>query len=78
MVKLQQKVGPWRTLEGARNFCAIRSYALTLRKQDLNVIAGLRQLFEGQAWITTAGAWRMGRAVARGVLLHGGSRDLRC
>lgn len=52
MVKLQQKIsGSWRTLEGARNFCAIRSYASTLRKQDLNVLAGLRQLFEGQAWI---------------------------
>ena len=52
MVKLQQKIsGSWRTLDGARNFCAIRSYASTLRKQDHNVLAGLRQLFEGQAWI---------------------------
>jgi transposase len=52
MVKLQQKIsGSWRTLEGARNFCAIRSYASTLRKQDHNVLAGLRQLFEGQAWL---------------------------
>ncbi len=52
MVKLQQKIsGSWRTLEGARNFCAIRSYVSTLRKQDHNVLAGLRQLFEGQAWI---------------------------
>ena len=52
MVKLQQKIsGSWRTLEGARNFCAIRSYASTLRKQDHNVLAGLRQLFEGQVWI---------------------------
>ena len=38
-----------RTLEGARNFCAIRSHASTLRKQDRNVLAGLRQLFEGHA-----------------------------
>jgi transposase len=52
MVKLQQKIsGSWRTLEGARNFCAIRSYVSTLRKQDHNVLDGLRQLFEGQAWI---------------------------
>ena len=52
MVKLQQKIsGSWRTLEGARNFCAIRSYASTLRKQDRNVLAGLRQLFEGHAWL---------------------------
>ena len=52
MVKLQQKIsGSWRTLEGARNFCAIRSYASTLRKQEHNVLAGLRQLFEGHAWL---------------------------
>ena len=52
MVKLQQKIsGSWRTLEGARNFCAIRSYLSTLRKQDYNVLAGLRQLFEGHAWL---------------------------
>jgi transposase len=52
MVKLQQKIsGSWRTLEGARNFCAIRSYASTLRKRDRNVLAGLRQLFEGHAWL---------------------------
>ena len=52
MVKLQQKIsGSWRTLESATNFCAIRSYTSTLRKHDRNVLAGLRQLFEGQAWI---------------------------
>ena len=54
MMKLQQKISEsWRTLEGARNFCAIRSYASTLRKQDHNVLvlAGLRQLFEGRVWI---------------------------
>jgi transposase len=52
MVKLQQKIsGSWRTLEGARNFCAIRSYVSTLRKQDHKVLAGLRQLFEGHAWL---------------------------
>jgi hypothetical protein len=51
MVKLQQKIsGSWRTLQGARNFCAIRSYVSTLRKHDRNVLAGLRQLFEGQVW----------------------------
>ncbi len=52
MVKLQQKIsGSWRTLAGARNFCAIRSYVSTIRKHDLDVLAGLRQLFEGQAWV---------------------------
>jgi len=52
MIKLQQKIsGSWRTLAGARNFCAIRSYVSTLRKHDLDILDGLRQLFEGQAWI---------------------------
>jgi transposase len=52
MVKLQQKIsGSWRTLDGARNFCAIRSYVSTLRKQDRNVLGGLRQPFDGQAWL---------------------------
>ena len=52
MVKLQQKIsGSWRTLEGARNFCAIRSYVSTLRKQDHDVLTGLRRLFDGQAWL---------------------------
>ena len=52
MVKLEQKIsGSWRTVEGARNFCAIRSYVSTLRKHDRNVLTGLRQLFDGQAWL---------------------------
>ena len=52
MVKLQQKIsGSWRTLAGAQNFCAIRSYISTLRKQDHNALAGLQMLFEGQVWL---------------------------
>ena len=52
MVKLQLKIsGSWRTLEGARNFCAVRSYVSTLRKHDRNVLEGLRQLFDGQLWL---------------------------
>ncbi len=55
MVKLQQKVsGSWRTLEGAKNFCAIRGYISTLRKQDHNALAGLRLLFEGHLWLPGA------------------------
>jgi hypothetical protein len=35
MVKLQQKIsGSLRTLDGARDFCAIRSYVFTLRKNQ--------------------------------------------
>jgi transposase len=52
MVKLQQKIsGSWRTLDGARDFCAIRSYVSTLRKNQRDILSGLRLLFEGHAWL---------------------------
>jgi hypothetical protein len=52
MVKLQQKIsGSWRTLTGARNYCALRSYISTIRKHNYDVLSGLRQLVEGQAWL---------------------------
>jgi hypothetical protein len=52
MVKLQQKIsGTWRTLEGARGYCAIRSYISTMNKQGHDVLAGLRLLFEGRVWL---------------------------
>ncbi|HVC71292.1 MAG TPA: IS66 family transposase [Acidimicrobiales bacterium] len=52
MVKLQQKIsGSWRTLAGARAYCAIRSYVSTLRKQNQDILGGLRLLFEGQPWL---------------------------
>jgi transposase len=48
MVKLQQKIsGSWRTLAGARTYCAIRSYVSTLRKQNEDILGGLRLLFDG-------------------------------
>jgi len=52
MVKLQQKIsGSWRTLAGARAYCAIRSYVSTLRKQNLDILGGLRLLFKGEPWL---------------------------
>lgn len=52
MVKLQQKIsGCWRTLEGAKTFCSVRSYISTMRKQDQNILAGLELLFNGQVWL---------------------------
>ena len=51
-MKLQQKIsGSWRTLDGARNYCSIRSYISTMKKQDHDVLNGLRQLFLGQVWL---------------------------
>jgi transposase len=52
MVKLQQKIsGCWRTLAGAEAFLTLRSYVSTARKQGMNPLAVLRQLFEGHPWL---------------------------
>jgi hypothetical protein len=52
MVKLKQKVsGCLRTLTGARQFCAIRSYLSTGGKWGIPKIDALRGLFNGRAWI---------------------------
>jgi transposase len=52
MVKVQQKVsGSWRSIEGARAYCAIRSYISTMKKQEADVLDGLRQLFDGHTWL---------------------------
>ena len=52
LVKLQQKIsGCWRTLEGARTYCAIRSYVSTMKKQRHDVLDGLSQLFLGEVWL---------------------------
>jgi len=55
MVKLQQKIsGSWRSLDGARNYCAIPSYISTMKTHGVDVLGGLRQLFDGQAWMPGA------------------------
>jgi transposase len=52
MVKLQQKIsGSWRSLDGARAYCALRSYISTMNKNGADVLDGLRQLFDGEAWL---------------------------
>jgi hypothetical protein len=52
MIKLRQKVsGCLRTLAGARQFCAIRSYLSTAAKHGQNFFDTLVMLAEGQPWL---------------------------
>ena len=52
MAKLRQKVsGCLRTLTGARQFCAIRSYLSTAAKQGTGFFEALIMLAEGEPWM---------------------------
>ncbi|MCE3556541.1 hypothetical protein LWC33_34520 [Pseudonocardia sp. RS11V-5] len=52
MIKLRQKVsGCLRTLTGARQFCAIRSYLSTAAKHGLHFFEVLVLLAEGHPWM---------------------------
>ena len=49
MNKVQQKIsGCFRSERGAKDFCLIRRYLSTCRKQGLQPMAALRALFEGK------------------------------
>jgi transposase len=49
MVKLQQKIsGCFRTPDGARNFCRVRSYLSTARKQGHSLLSSLERAFNGK------------------------------
>lgn len=50
MTKVQQKIsGCFRSMDGAKMFCRIRSYLSTCRKQGITSSAALRLLFEGKS-----------------------------
>ena len=49
MTKVQQKIsGCFRSMEGAKIFCRVRSYLSTRRKQGLSATQALTLLFQGK------------------------------
>jgi len=52
MLKLYMKIsGCFRTFTGASHFCRIRSYLSTIRKNDLNVLESIQNVFTGKPFI---------------------------
>jgi len=55
MIKVRQKIsGCFRTLQGAEQFCRIRSYLSTCRKQGHNLWQALQRAVVGQPFMPTA------------------------
>ena len=55
MTKLKQKIsGCLRTMAGARQFCAIRSYLSTAAKHGLGFFDAMVMLTEGRPWMPAA------------------------
>jgi hypothetical protein len=54
MVKIRQKIsGCLRTLTGARQFCALRSYLSTTAKHGIAMLDVLARLAMGRPWLPT-------------------------
>jgi len=61
MVKLQQKIsGCFRTADGERRFCRVRSYLSTARKQGYSLLCSLERVFNGKPLIFQPSAENLG------------------
>ncbi|MCO6004140.1 transposase [Actinoallomurus purpureus] len=55
MIKIRQKIsGCLRTLTGAEQFCAIRSYLATTAKHDIGLLDALTRLTNRRPWLPPA------------------------
>lgn len=53
MLKLQQKIsGCFRSAEGVKTFCRVRSFLSSARKQDRNLLIALEQTLNGKPIVT--------------------------
>ena len=56
MMKVQQKIsGTFRSFNGALSFCRIRSYISTIKKQGINVISAIQNVFADKALLPEIG-----------------------
>jgi transposase len=54
MIKVKQKIsGTFRTVAGAKQFCTIRSYISTARKQGQPMLVVLEAAYRGEPWMPT-------------------------
>ena len=54
MMKLRQKIsGTFRSFEALTNFCRIRGYVSTARKNDLGALDALQRVFRGTPFVPT-------------------------
>lgn len=51
-VKIKQKIGKFRSEEGASNYLIIKSCILTFKKQNLDILNSIKQLFDGKTIIS--------------------------
>lgn len=51
-VKIKQKIGKFRSVEGSENYLRIKSYILTCKKQNKDILNSLINAFEGKSIIS--------------------------